>query len=132
MQPDPEQPSELEVLRQAAERYQPWVKRQQQEQQLLDSQPAVAPQGRPGWGGGVTQAQHQQRQRDQRLEELAHEQQAKHAAAPSVLRCLLQVHNSDDKPLTFTAGLRTHFATQDIPSHAKFVKTLGLKGEHAV
>ena len=129
MQPDPEQPSDLEVMRQAAERYQPWVQRQQQEQQLLDSQPAAAPQGRPGWGGGVTQAQQQQRQRDQRLEEMAHEQQAQHAAVPSVLRCLLQVHNSDDKPLTFTTGLRTHFATQDIPSHPKFVKTLGLKGE---
>jgi hypothetical protein len=38
------------------------------------------------------------------------------------------VHNCDDKPFTFTTGLRTHFATKDIPRNNKTVRTLGLFG----
>lgn len=39
-----------------------------------------------------------------------------------------QVHNCDDAPFTFTTGLRAHFATKDIPSNRKTVRTLGLFG----
>lgn len=51
------------------------------------------------------------------------------APAASQLRCILAVHNSGDAPFTFTAGLRPHFATEDIGTHGRFVKSLGLWGE---
>lgn len=41
------------------------------------------------------------------------------------------MHNCDDSPFTFTTGLRTHFATRDIPTYSNYVKTLGLRGEGA-
>eukprot|EP00887_Chlorella_sp_A99_P005038 scaffold4.g5038.t1 len=46
------------------------------------------------------------------------------------LRCLLHIHNSGESAFTFTTALQTHFATEDIPSHAKAVKALGLWGKY--
>ncbi|PRW44333.1 Glucose-6-phosphate 1-epimerase [Chlorella sorokiniana] len=51
---------------------------------------------------------------------------------PSVLRCVLQIHNSGDEPFTFTTGLRSHFVTRDIQTHGKYVNLLGLRGKYVM
>ncbi|KAL4418726.1 hypothetical protein ABPG77_001783 [Micractinium sp. CCAP 211/92] len=102
-QPDPAEPSDREFLQQASEKYQPWVQRQK----------AARAGGRKA-GGAAGGKGEEERQ----------------PLTPSVLRCLLQVHNCDDKPMTFTTGLRTHFAVRDLATHSKFVKTLGLRGKY--
>ena len=52
--------------------------------------------------------------------------------AATQLRCILDICNIGDTPMTFTTALQTHFATEDIPSHNRFVKALGLWGERWV
>ncbi|KAL4428376.1 hypothetical protein ABPG75_002465 [Micractinium tetrahymenae] len=104
-QPDPAEPSDQEFLRQASEQYQPWVQRQR----------AARAGGRKGAGAAGGRGEDERK-----------------PLMPSVLRCLLQVHNSDDKPMTFSTALRTHFATRDLATHSKFVKTLGLRGKYVL
>ena len=54
------------------------------------------------------------------------------ASPPSVLRCTLQIHNNGAEEFKFTAGLLSHFATEDIRTAKKFVKLLGLGGKYAL
>lgn len=72
MQPDPPEKSDVEILREAAEHYQPWKRRQQQQGGAAQPAAAAAPDAR-----------------QRRQEPAADEERA--PLTPSVLRCLLQV-----------------------------------------
>lgn len=123
LQPDPAEPTDVEVLQQAAERYQPWVARQ-----AAAASAAAARKRASSSEDGVKRGWHSQ---SVAAAPGAGEEE-RVPLTPSVLRCVLQVHNCDDKPLSFTTGLRPHFATKDIPTHDKFVKTLGLRGKYSL
>lgn len=40
--------------------------------------------------------------------------------------------DADDKPFTFTAGLQSHLACQDLHFHHQFTRMLGLGGKHYI
>lgn len=54
---------------------------------------------------------------------------------PVQLRCVLEILNTDDKEMTFTTALQTHFAIKPLgeyPGHSRSVRVLGLGGKYTL